>query len=157
MIAEVEKQLRQEWETPNDFFFEVAKRWWITVDVCASHDNKKCEKYISADTDSLAVSWGQGECCWCNPGYRNVQPWLEKAFEEVANHNTTLVLTHAGIAARWFRPALENCYKVFLLSPRINFIPPKGIKKSSNTRDSVLWVFSKASGAHQKIEYWKWK
>lgn len=50
------------------------------LDVCASEQNKKCERFITEQQDTLVTPWGEGNLCWLNPPYSNVHPFLNKAF-----------------------------------------------------------------------------
>ena len=55
------------WSTPQDFFDLLKNEFSFTVDVCASPENAKCEKYYTKDIDGLAQKW-EG-VCWMNPPY----------------------------------------------------------------------------------------
>lgn len=46
------------------------------LDVCANKHNKKCERFITEQQDTLVTPWGEGNLCWLNPPYSNVQPFL---------------------------------------------------------------------------------
>lgn len=54
------------------------------LDVCANKHNKKCERFITEQQDTLATPWGENNLCWLNPPYSNVQPFLNKAVAEAA-------------------------------------------------------------------------
>jgi phage N-6-adenine-methyltransferase len=55
----------------------------FTLDVAASDDNAKCERYLTryAQPDGLAASWA-GESVWCNPPYSDLGAWVQKAWRE---------------------------------------------------------------------------
>ena len=98
-----------------------------------------CDLLTLDDRDSYRM--GQGPI-WCNPPYGRVQPWLAKAVTHFRQYRSTwLVLTHAGIGSDWFHAMLGHCAAVWILKPRINFVPPPGLKGQSNPRDSILWIF----------------
>ena len=71
----------QTWETPIDFFNKLDSIFKFELDVAASDDNHKCDKYYTEETDGLAQDW-EG-VCWMNPPYgRHQIKWIEKASEE---------------------------------------------------------------------------
>lgn len=160
-----EKELRDSWGTPPDFWKWVDEIFHFNIDACATPKNKKCPRALY--TDSLNKSWGrftEGDTenwsVWCNPGYSDVTPWLEKAYSETQKDPdmTAVVLTHAGIGTRWFRKYSELADSIWLLTPRINFIAPEGIKQTSNPRDNILWIFRKKGievEAAISLESWK--
>ena len=43
-----------EWATPQDFFDELNAEFGFTLDVCATPENAKCERYFTQDTDGLS-------------------------------------------------------------------------------------------------------
>ena len=49
-----------EWGTPQAFFDELDKEFHFDLDVAASDDNHKCDKYYTKETDGLAnlSHWG---------------------------------------------------------------------------------------------------
>jgi phage N-6-adenine-methyltransferase len=57
-----------EWETPKELFNKLDKIYNFTLDVCATTENAKCERYYTKLEDGLKQSW-DGEVCWMNPPY----------------------------------------------------------------------------------------
>lgn len=51
-----------EWATPIDFFEALDHEFHFDIDVCATADNHKCEKYFTYEDDGLKQNWG-GVCC----------------------------------------------------------------------------------------------
>lgn len=47
-----------EWETPEAFFQDLDREFHFNLDVCASDDNHKCERYFTKEQDGLSQSWG---------------------------------------------------------------------------------------------------
>lgn len=165
--------LRQEWETPPDFYDAVHAEFHPDLDVCANKTNTKHIRYfdLANGLDGLIETWVASSreepydvlAAWCNPGFGNVWPWLKKAYEETQENDdrlplpTALVLTHASLAADWWQWAIEHATECRLLSPRIQFIAPKGIKQTSNPRDSALWVFRANKPKTQPCHIWQWR
>lgn len=46
------------WATPQWLFDELNKTFHFTIDVCASEENHKCDKYFTKETDGLEQDWG---------------------------------------------------------------------------------------------------
>ena len=67
-----------EGETPKDFFDDLNKEFSFNLDVCATKENAKCEKYYTKKEDGLSQQW-RGKC-WMNPPYgREIGKWMKKA------------------------------------------------------------------------------
>lgn len=47
-----------EWATPQDFFDKLDEEFHFDLDVCATPENAKCEKYFTKDDDGLSQQWG---------------------------------------------------------------------------------------------------
>lgn len=68
-----------EWSTPQDTYDQLHKEFNFTVDVAATSDNAKCNRYFTQADDGLNQSW-DNETVWCNPPYgRTLKKWVEKA------------------------------------------------------------------------------
>jgi phage N-6-adenine-methyltransferase len=73
--------------TAPEHFADFQRRFGpFTLDVAASAENTKCERFYTIEDDGLAQSWA-GERVWCNPPYSSIEPWIDKAWHE---HPTTL-------------------------------------------------------------------
>ena len=103
-----------EWETPQYVFDKLHEEFDFTLDVCASDDNHKCEKYFTITDDGLAQEWvGR---CWMNPPYgRDITLWVEKAVYSVKNGADIVVgLLPVRADTKWFHnfvlPNAEICF-----------------------------------------------
>jgi phage N-6-adenine-methyltransferase len=71
---------RDSWETPPEIFERCNAEFRFDLDVCATPDNAKCERYYTPEMDGLAQEW-RGRC-WMNPPYgRAIWRWMQKAYE----------------------------------------------------------------------------
>jgi phage N-6-adenine-methyltransferase len=59
--------LKQDWETPDELFERYKNRYGITLDVCATKENTKCENFISPEQDIFKTVWTCS--AWINPPY----------------------------------------------------------------------------------------
>ena len=104
------------------------------LDVCASDLNKKCERFITEEQNTL---------CWLNPPYSNVQPFLEKAVREAENGNYTVALLKNDCSTKWFYFAAKNAIAVaYIMKGRIGFVSAmSGESVGGNNFSSVVFVF----------------
>jgi phage N-6-adenine-methyltransferase len=113
------------------------------LDVCASEQNKKCERFITEQQDTLATPWGDNNLCWLNPPYSNVQPFLNKAVAEAANGNYTVALLKNDCSTKWFHYAAKNAIAVvYIMLGRIGFVSAlSGESVGGNNFSSVAFIF----------------
>lgn len=162
----------QNWATPPAFIEWCEKEVLPTygydrfsLDACAEPHNTKALRFLApvesdqcmgpgcVGVNGLNASWANYGAVWCNPGFSACAQWLDKAASEAEKGTTSLVLTHACHGARWFGARLAKANAVYLINPRINFLPPEGVEPSSNNRDCYLWVFSGRCRPTQKFVY----
>jgi phage N-6-adenine-methyltransferase len=89
------------WATPQDTFDELNKEFGFTLDVCATDDNAKCDRYFTIEDDGLSKAW-QG-ICWMNPPYgREIGKWMEKAYKSSLAGFTVVCLVPSRTDTRWW-------------------------------------------------------
>lgn len=171
------KALKQQYATPWVFIDWVIDevlvprgRGFFGIDVCASQENAKAASYFDEDRNGLEMHWTnhQKGPAWCNPPFRDVQPWLRKARIEATDHNImSCVLTHMDHSTDWFSTGMLLASECILVNPRINFVQhpmlikwmkENNIKPGGNDKQNVLWVFDpkwlpSQSGEQAKITY----
>lgn len=148
--------IRDTWATPPDFFHYIRERWNPMLDVCASPENTKCPAFITLEQDAFHAPWNSiNGTVWCNPPGSEVARWVALCAQRATERNlTVLCLVQAGVGSRWFLEYHKRAH-TYLLTPRIQFIPPKGVKRSSNARDYMLMEFKPS--ATGRIYVCKWK
>jgi phage N-6-adenine-methyltransferase len=57
-----------EWSTPQDLFDQLNEEFRFTVDVAASAENAKCERFWTKEQNGLKQDWAYHHC-WVNPPY----------------------------------------------------------------------------------------
>lgn len=121
--------------TPQDFFDRLDGRFKFNLDVAATYENKKCDRYYDQNMDGLSLPWSISEVheagrdrevqparVWCNPPYSDIPSWIMKAHEEFRNGNAEVIvmLLPADTSTDWFHDLL-------LAGPhRLNFIYLRG-------------------------------
>ena len=116
---------KSDWETPQDFFDKLNWGIQFTLDVCATKDNTKCERFYSPEIDGLKQSW-KGEKCWMNPPYgREIGKWVKKASDECyVNGVLTVALLPARTDTKWFHEYINNnsLAEIRFIKGRLKFI-----------------------------------
>ena len=81
--------------TPMAFFQKMEKRYGpFDLDVCASPENAKCERFYTSEDDGLKQPW-TGRC-WCNPPCgKTIGLWVRKAWEASLGGATVVMLVPA--------------------------------------------------------------
>ena len=83
-----------EWETPDELFRELDRKYHFTLDACARPENAKCQKFFTAQDDGLVQDW-KGHTVFCCPpsGAANLRRWVKKGSFEAKKKGTTVVLS----------------------------------------------------------------
>jgi phage N-6-adenine-methyltransferase len=114
------------WATPQDFFDKLNALHGFEIDVCATPENAKCNKYYTVSDDGLAQQW-QG-VCWMNPPYgRDIKAWMKKAYESSLNGAKVVCLVPARTDTQWWHD--------YAMKGQIEFI--KGRLKFGGHKDSA--------------------
>jgi len=113
-----------EWETPQAFFNNVAKRLNLkfTLDPCCSPDNHKCDKYYTYREDGLSKSWAN-ETVFVNPPYGDIAKWVKKSYDESSQNKAIVALL---IPARtdtkyWHDYVMKAATKIYFVRGRLKF------------------------------------
>lgn len=72
---------RVDWETPQWLFDQLDAEFHFDLDVCATAENAKCERYFTPEDDALASAWDG--TCWMNPPFgKDIGAWVRHAYLE---------------------------------------------------------------------------
>jgi phage N-6-adenine-methyltransferase len=136
-----------EWATPQDFYDEQDAKYHFTLDVAASDENYKCEKYYTKEENALVQDWDEeglrNDGClgaiWCNPPYGpGLYDWVKKATE---CQSLVVMLLPVRTSTKWFQ---EFCLPL----GEVEFIPRHlkfGISNHAAPFDSMLVIFNRSS------------
>ena len=162
MTTQTERELRQEWETPDDFFGVVNSEFEFQLDAAANQLNKKCAIWMDSRFDALRpkAKWVHANSLrvWVNPGFSGVDPWMGKAYVEAQKHLGAVVVVMALISpsTKWWRDWALKASEIRLLGGRrVQFKAPPGIKQSSNSRENCLVIF-RPNSHHLPPHIWTW-
>ncbi len=108
-----------EWSTPDWLFDELNKEFGFTLDVCATPENAKCERFFT--DDGLHRPW-EG-VCWLNPPYgREIGKWLRKAnYEAHANGVTVVALIPSRTDTLWWHNIVMRASDIRFIQGRLKF------------------------------------
>lgn len=134
-------------QTTPEVFDPLMERFGFTIDVAASAENAKCERFYSIEDNGLAQSWA-AERVWCNPPYSSIEPWLVKAWTEWKWEGDALPpalivmllpanRTEQGWWQRQVEPHLRerrSDFRVEFLAGRLRFLAPGALEIKPNER-----------------------
>lgn len=110
-----------EWGTPQTLFDYLNQRFQFTLDVCATPENAKCERYFTRFDNGLSKSW-KGERCWMNPPYgRAIGDWAQKAMCEADNGALVVGLLPARVDTQWWHFCVKRYADVHFIQGRLRF------------------------------------
>ena len=112
--------LTDNWATPIEVFNELNKEFGFTLDVCASKDNHKCDRYFTVEDDGLKQVWDGVN--WMNPPYGDVIPkWVKKAYETAKAGYTVVGLVPARTDTAWFQDYCMPAHEIRFIRGRLKF------------------------------------
>jgi site-specific DNA-methyltransferase (adenine-specific) len=110
-----------EWATPQDFYDALDREFGFTLDVAASADNAKCDRYFTEAEDGLSQEWAPA-VCWMNPPYgRTIEYWVAKAAIEAARGATVVGLVPSRTDTRWWHSWVMPMAEIRYVKGRIRF------------------------------------
>lgn len=113
MNAGLFSSAREDWETPQDLFESLDRKFGFLLDVAASADNAKCARFYDIATDGLKQPWTGRN--WMNPPYgRKIGVWCAKADAEADKGNLTVALLPARTETKWFHDHCARWHIVFV-------------------------------------------
>lgn len=126
------------WETPQDLFDKLNNEFQFTLDVCATPENAKCDKFYTKEQDGLKHPW-KGTV-WCNPPYGSViGQWVRRALFASVSGSTVVMLLPARTDTKWFHDYIykRNNVEIRFIRGRLKF----GGSKNSAPFPSMVVVF----------------
>ena len=125
-----------EWATPQETFDELHREFGFDLDVCATAENAKCERFYTKADNGLQQPWAG--VCWMNPPYgRGIGQWIRKAHTAALDGATVVCLVPARTDTAWWQDYCANAADVRFLRGRLKF----GGCKNSAPFPSAVVVF----------------
>jgi len=135
---------RQDWRTPKRLFDCLERNFGaFDLDVAADDENHLCDRYFTKDHSALVFEW-RAQRAFCNPPFSQMSSFLIRARDRADTEGcTTFVIGPLDSGVRWFRGEVWGKVNgILLLAPRVNFVPPPGVKASSASGSSAIYVFT---------------
>lgn len=120
----------------------------LCIDLAASAENAKAEKFITVEQDSFKTDWPTDGLCWLNPPFANIRPWAAKCRETADRGGRIAFLVPASVGANWYADFIHKRDLVLFLNGRVDFIPGEGFPK-----DCMVVMF----GYPVDFEVWTWR
>ena len=125
---------------PSEYFETLQTRFRFTIDVAASKQNAKLNRYYTEADNALTKSWA-GERVYCNPPYSEINQWVTKAWLETKTEITVLLLPANRTEQKWWQGLIEpyrdrpgSALKVEFLKGRLRFLKPGESEIQPNNR-----------------------
>jgi phage N-6-adenine-methyltransferase len=142
---------KQDYCTPREFLDAVEKRFGaIRHDLAASADNAVCADYFDEHRSAFDHDWSSLHgVIWCNPPFRDIDPWVKKAAAEANPRTRIVMLVPASVGSNWYADHVEPHALVLPLNPRLSFDG-----KNSYPKDCLLACYG-LGVTGSKV--WRWK
>lgn len=124
------------WSTPQDFFNKLNQEFNFELDVCATHENAKCDRYFTKEQDGLTQEWTG--VIWMNPPYgREIKKWMKKAFESSLSGATVVCLIPARTDTQWWHNYVTRANDIRFVKGWLKF----GNSKNAAPFPSAIVIF----------------
>lgn len=113
---------KMDWETPQEFFNNLNKKFKFDLDACASDDNHKLDNYFTENDNALEQDWIGNVIV--NPPYgRAMSKFVEKAYQEYMRDNDRFIvmLIPARTDTTYWHVFIQNKATVKFLKGRLKF------------------------------------
>ena len=143
----------QAWRTPEALFRTLnVDLGPFGLDAAADAANTKCALFLSEAENALSdtTRWIPGSRdgnVWCNPPYKKVMAWLQRARLAVAwgECARVVMLLNAEPGSKWFNLAVLE-HEVHLFAGRVKFDLPPGMKNRKRPAKSQCLVIIEKDG-----------
>lgn len=148
-VIPLSTESKQDWRTPKWFFMDVQNYLGVRfeLDVAASADNALCPRFFDGtlpERDGLVAHWDAREV-WCNPPYKDITPWVEKAvYESLQRRTSSVLLLPARLETNWYRSIAPLAWTK-IITPRLPF---EGGSGNSPPHGSMLLIITPESVAY---------
>lgn len=113
---------RDDWETPPILFRQLNEKYHFTLDVCATKENAKCQRYFTKEENGLEQDWGR-HSAFMNPPYgRAIINWVRKAYLASQQGATVVCLLPSRTDTAWWHDYVIPYGKITFLRGRIRFV-----------------------------------
>lgn len=139
LIKSMVSSKSNEWATPQKLFDDLDREFQFTLDVAATPENAKCDKYYTQEDNGLIRDWSDS-VCWMNPPYGgHTGKWIKKAYEESQKGATIVCLIVSSTdRSYWHEYIFPYAKQIRFIRGRLKF----GEAKSTAPFASAIFIFS---------------
>ncbi len=113
--------VKDDWETPQEFFKKLNQEFNFTLDPCANDKNHKCTRYFTKEQNGLVQSWNN-EIVFCNPPYgKEIKEWVKKCYIESQSCATVVMLIPSRTDTSYFHDYIYGKAEIRFIRGRLKF------------------------------------
>ena len=142
--------------TPRNFLDAVEERWGkLEWDLATNGENSVAPNFITEEQDSLSPNtpWPRGPLCWINPPYRDIRPWVQKAYLQSCAGSRIIMLLPCSVDSVWFD---LFCYGKALTIPLADRPKFDGYENAAAAPHMVL-TYGLDELEQAIVRPWRWK
>ncbi len=114
---------KDEWATPQSLYDALDAEFHFTLDVCATAENAKVERFFTLDDDALTEAWTGA--CWMNPPYSRMTEFMDKAARSARDGAIVCCLVPSRTDVDWWWQYARQG-EIRLLRGRLSFVDNEG-------------------------------
>lgn len=135
--------VKDDWETPQEFFKKLNQEFNFTLDPCANDKNHKCTRYFTKEQNGLVQSWNN-EIVFCNPPYgKEIKEWVKKCYIESQSCATVVMLIPSRTDTSYFHDYIYGKAEIRFIRGRLKF----GNSKNGAPFPSMVVVYKSKEGS----------
>ncbi len=114
---------KDEWATPQTLYDALDAEFHFTLDVCATAENAKAERFFTLEDDALTEEWTGA--CWMNPPYSRMTEFMDKAARSARGGAIVCCLVPSRTDVDWWWQYARQG-EIRLLRGRLSFVDNEG-------------------------------
>lgn len=134
---------RDYWSTPWELidFIQDFAGYRFAVDACAEEWNRVAATWLDADhvyhREHGGMTYNRDGAIWCNPPFSRLGSFVDECL--LFRAASVVFLGPNDCSTLWFQKLAKRANRILFLRPRVQFIPPPGVKPSSNSGSNVVF------------------
>ena len=131
-----------EWEIPWELFVDLQHKYNFepTLDVCATKENRQCDKFFDKKINALKQKWDPKN--WCNPPRGFYKEFVKKSSDEFVNfeNETMMIIPANSICTNYSEKYIIGIAEYYPIIGKINFLHfGNDVGRSRNCYFVVIW------------------
>lgn len=109
------------WETPQDLYDRLNKKYNFQLDPCCNEHNRKCPVGFDIAKNGLISEWASYKSIFMNPPYSEVAKWIQKAYAESKKGCTVVCLVKSCTDTKWWHEYALKAHEIIFIKGRVKF------------------------------------